>query len=313
MNDEFDGVDGGDKLVALMRTAASVQDAPPSAFDHSDVLAGSHRITRRHRMMAAGATALVLIASLGTAAVLPMLQSNNGNSTSVAEAPRTTPPPPGAPAEGGATPLSAAPTQPVPPGPRAPDRVLPGPGQPAPVPAPAPQPEPQPQPPPNDGGAAPPPTPASGGGATHEPGAGGGGKPNTGGGHRPGGTDPRDEPGEPAEGGTGGTGPPPQGCLSGQAPDLRAIVGDVVPEASGGSQSCRSNGDSALQAEITKDGKTGTLTVVFSPKGGGSPGGTTATTASGGKVGVSVRSTGDGPAPYADELGRIASDLAARL
>jgi hypothetical protein len=309
MNDDFDGVDGGDKLVALMRSAASVHDAPPPAFDHSDVLAGSHRITRRHRMIAAGATGLVLIASIGTAAVLPMLQSNGGNSTSVAEAPHATPTPPaGAPAQGGAVPFSAAPTHPAPSGPRAPDRVLPVPGQQAPAPQSAPQ--------PGDGGAAPAPPPA--GSAPDDPGTGGGGKPTTGGGNGDnghsgngqGGNGPRDEPGLPAEG--GGTGPQP-GCQSGQAPNLSAIVGEVVPEASGGSQSCRSNGDSAVQVEITKDGKKGTMTVVFSPKGGGSPGGTTATTASGGKVGVSVQSSGEGPAPYADELGRIASELASRL
>jgi hypothetical protein len=309
MNDDFDGVDGGDKLVALMRSAASVHDAPPPAFDHSDVLAGSHRITRRHRMIAACATGLVLIASIGTAAVLPMLQSNGGNSTSVAEAPHATPTPPaGAPAEGGAVPFSAAPTHPVPSGPRAPDRVLPVPGQQTPAP--------QPEPPPGDGGAAPAPPPA--GSAPDKPGTGGGGKPTTGdgngdnghSGNGQGGNGPRDEPGLPAEG--GGTGPQP-GCQSGQAPNLSAIVGEVVPEASGGSQSCRSNGDSAVQVEITKDGKKGTMTVVFSPKGGGSPGGTTATTASGGKVGVSVQSSGEGPAPYADELGRIASELASRL
>jgi hypothetical protein len=309
MNDDFDGVDGGDRLVALMRSAASVHDAPPPAFDHSDVLAGSHRITRRHRMIAACATGLVLIASIGTAAVLPMLQSNGGNSTSVAEAPHATPTPPaGAPAEGGAVPFSAAPTHPVPSGPRAPDRVLPVPGQQTPAP--------QPEPPPGDGGAAPAPPPA--GSAPDKPGTGGGGKPTTGdgngdnghSGNGQGGNGPRDEPGLPAEG--GGTGPQP-GCQSGQAPNLSAIVGEVVPEASGGSQSCRSNGDSAVQVEITKDGKKGTMTVVFSPKGGGSPGGTTATTASGGKVGVSVQSSGEGPAPYADELGRIASELASRL
>ncbi len=300
MNDDFDG---GDKLVALMRSAASVHDAPPPAFDHSDVLAGSHRITRRHRMIAAGATGLVLIASIGTAAVLPMLQSNGGNSTSVAEAPHPTPTPPaGAPAQGGAVPFSAAPTHPVPSGPRAPDRVLPVPGQQTPAP--------QPEPPPGDGGAAP--APPRAGSAPDEPGTGGGGKPTTGGGNGNGhgGNGPRDEPGLPAEG--GGTGPQP-GCQSGQAPDLSGAVSAVVPEASGGSQSCRSNGDSAVQVEITKDGKTGTMTVVFSPKGGGSPGGTTATTASGGKVGVSVQSSGEGPAPYADQLGRIASELASKL
>jgi len=312
MNDEFDGMDGGDKLVALMRSAASVHDAPPPAFDHSDVLAGSHRITRRHRMIAAGATGLVLIASLGTAAVLPMLQSNNGNSTSVAGAPYVTPTPPaGAPAPGGATPFSAAPTQPVPSGPRAPDRVLPVPGKEAPAPHQSPQPAPPQQP--GDGGAAPPPPASGGGGAPDDPGPGGGGKPNPGNGNGNGGTGPRDDdPGLPAEGGTGGN-EPPQGCQSGQAPNLSAAVSAVVPEASGGSQSCRSNGDSAIQVQITKDGKKGTMTVVFSPKGGGSPGGTTATTASGGKVGVSVASTGEGPAPYADELGRIASELASQL
>jgi hypothetical protein len=112
----------------------------------------------------------------------------------------------------------------------------------------------------------------------------------------------------PAEG--GGAGPQP-GCQSGQAPDLRGAVSAVVEGASGGSQSCRPNGDSELQVEVTKDGKKGTMTVVFSPKGGGSPDGTT--TASGGKVGVSVQSSGEGPAPYADELGRIASELASRL
>jgi len=303
MNDEFDGVDGGEKLVALMRSAASVQDAPPAAFDHSDVLAGSHRIARRHRMIAAGATGLVLIAGLGTAAVLPMLQSNNGSSTSVAGAPHPTPTPPAAaPAPAEATPFGAGPTQPVPPGPRAPDRVLPVPSQPAPAPHQAPQPAQQ----PGDGGSQPP--PASGGGSAEAPDSGGGGKPTKGNGAQ---SDiaPRNEAGEPAQGGAG----PQPGCQSGQAPNLSAIVGDVVPEASGGSQSCRSNGDSAVQVAITKDGRRGTMTVVFSPKGGGTPGGTTATTASGGKVGVSVQSTGDGPAPYADELGRIASELTARL
>ena len=308
MNDEFDG---GDKLVALMRSAASVHDAPPPAFDHADVLAGSHRITRRHRMIAAGATGLVLIASLGTAALLPMLQSNNSNSgSSVAEAPRTTMTAPAqVPAPGAATPFSAVPTQPAPAGPRAPDRVLPVPGGSAPAPNPQPA---------QPGGAQPPP-PASGGGQTDDPGAGGGGKPKPGGdngnggnGHTGNGTDPRNEPGEPAEGGNGGTGPQ-KGCQSGQAPDLSGAVSAVVEGASGGSQSCRSNGDSELQVEVTKDGRKGSMTVVFSPKGGGSPGGTTATTASGGKVGVSVRATGDGPAPYADELGRIAGELASRL
>jgi hypothetical protein len=307
MNDEFDGVDGGDKLVALMRSAASVQDAPPSAFDHSDVLAGSHRITRRHRMIAAGATGLVLIASLGTAAVLPILQDHGGNSTSVAGAPYATPTPAApAPAQGGDTRLSTVPTEPAPAGPRAPDRVLPVPGQGSPAPQQGPAAEPSSQP--ADGGAAPAP-PAPGGANNDDPGT-GGGKPSKGGGHGHGGTDPRNEPGEPAEG--GGTGPQP-GCQSGQAPDLGGAVSAVVEGASGGAQSCRANGDSELQVEVTKDGKKGTMTVVFSPKGGGSPGGTTATTASGGKVGVSVRATGEGPAPYADELGRIASQLAAKL
>ncbi|MGI5126964.1 hypothetical protein ACQEVB_09150 [Pseudonocardia sp. CA-107938] len=306
MNDELDGIDGSDKLVALMRAAASVQDAPPPAFDHSDVLAGSHRITRRNRMIAAGATGLVLIASLGTAAVLPMLSGADGPSSTVAEAPRT---PTTAPAAAPAAPSSElfAPA----PAPSAGARSA-APAQPAPKEAPAPSPAPQ-APPPGDGGPPPPPAP-TGGGARDDRGS-GGVKPDNGAGHG-GGVKPRDEPAEPqpAEGGGAGGNPPPaQGCQAGQAPNLSAIVSEVVPEASGGSQSCRSNGDSALDVRITKDGKTGILTVVFSPNGGGTPSGTTATTASGGTVGVSVRSTGDGPAPYADELGRIASELASRL
>jgi hypothetical protein len=64
-----------------------------------------------------------------------------------------------------------------------------------------------------------------------------------------------------------------------------------------------------------RDGdRTGILTVVYTPKGGASPGGDqTASTASGGRVGVSLKATGDGPAPFADQVGGLAAKLGPRL
>jgi hypothetical protein len=307
MNDEFDG---SDKLVALMRSAAAVQDAPPAAFDHSDVLATSHRITRRHRMIAAGATGLVLIAGLGTAAVLPMLQNGGGNSTSVAEAPRTPTPPPAAAPE----PTQGEQFAPPPAVSGTAASATPGQAAPGPVSAPAQEPAPAPLEAPQPGGDAEPPAASGGDGATEAPAIGGGEPPTKGGGHD---DEPRNEPRPPPAQG-GGVGPPAADCGSQQDPGLRAIVDGVVPEAAGApaapvTQSCLPNGGKAVHVEITKGGATGILTVVFSPKGGSAPSGATATTASGGTVGVSVRSTGDGPAPYADEVGRLASELASRL
>ncbi len=302
-----DHIDDSDTLMALMRTAASVHDTPPAEFGHADVLATSHRITRRNRMIAAGAAGLVLIAGIGTATALPIL-NRNGESSTVAEAPRApTTAPAGAPAQDSASPFSAGPAQPAPPGPRAPERVLPVPGQEAPAPVVPPEPTP--------GAQDSPPAP------NEPPASGSGGGPRT--------LEPRNEPAQPggpqpSEGSGGGYAPPGLGPSSGdcgkqQDPELRSVVTDVFPQASGASnastiQSCRPAGERAVHLQIEDGEKTGILTVIYTPKGGASPGGDqTATTASGGRVGVSLKATGDGPAPFADEVGGLASRLAPQL
>jgi hypothetical protein len=60
-----------ERLTALFRDAASDTDAPPPRFGHDDVLAASRRITARRRSAAIGAAAVIGLAGLGAAIVLP--------------------------------------------------------------------------------------------------------------------------------------------------------------------------------------------------------------------------------------------------
>jgi hypothetical protein len=66
-----------DRIAELFRAAASEAGAPPSGFDHRDVVAVSRRITARRRSaVVGGAVALLFVAGVGTVAVLPRSDSS---------------------------------------------------------------------------------------------------------------------------------------------------------------------------------------------------------------------------------------------
>ncbi|MDN5857413.1 MAG: hypothetical protein L0H84_02215 [Pseudonocardia sp.] len=224
--------DDSEILVSLMRTAASARDAPPAAFGHAEVVATSRRITHRRRMLVAGAAGLVVIAGLGTTAVLPIVNRDAASST-VAGAPVPSAAPDRAPAAAGEAPT-------------APGRF--------------------------ESAPAAPPEQAS-----------------------------------------------PGDCGTQQDPELRALVFEVFPQVAGAAaapvtQSCRGPGERAVHLQVSDGDATGILTVVSTPRNGSPPrGDASAPTASGGRVTVSVRSTGGGPAPFADDMGSLAAKLGPRL
>lgn len=286
MNDRIDD----ETLVALMRTAATAQDAPPAAFGHAEIVATSQRITRRRRMVVAGAAGLVLLAGIGSAAALPLL-NRNGASSTVAEAPA-------APAQGDATDRPSGEAG------AAPEQASQTPGRPLERAA------------PGTGPAAP---------RSAQP----GGAPDAGGSPPDGGRDAAPKTGAPrapssASGGAStysgpGLGPSPGSCGSQQDPELRAVLDEVFPKVAGASQamvtqSCRAPGERAVHLEVSDGEKSGLLTVVSTPKGGAPPGGdASAPTASGGRVVVSVEATGGGAAPFAGDVDKLAADLGPRL
>lgn len=74
-------MDDDDRTAALFRAAAS-DAAPPAAFDHSDVVRASHRITARRRSaLVAGGLALLVVAGVGTAVALPRDQETGAVSS----------------------------------------------------------------------------------------------------------------------------------------------------------------------------------------------------------------------------------------
>jgi len=310
--------DDGDELVALLRSTASVHDAPPPSFGYADVLEGSRRITRRNRVIAASVVGVVLLGGVGTSVALPLV-NREAFSTTIAEAPltATSVPQPGSAVPGPVAPGSgpgsaqeslpaesapeagpdpgpasgpadaAAPAQPAHPAPQPPaDPPAPAPGSPAPQPAPSPV-----DPAPDTGTA---PKPHSAPSADR-------------------GTPRATPPGRPGPSALG----PRDTCGSQQDPELRALVDEVFAPARGAPAApvtyvCRPQGERAVHVEISDGSKKGVLTVVFSSKAGGTSGDATARTASGGQVSVSVRGDG-GPAPYADRMSRLVKDLAPRL
>lgn len=61
-----------ERLAALFRDAASDADAPAPRFDHDDVVSASRRITARRRSAALAAAAVIGLAGLGAAVLLPI-------------------------------------------------------------------------------------------------------------------------------------------------------------------------------------------------------------------------------------------------
>lgn len=74
-----------DRLAALFRDAASDTAAPPSRFDHDDVVAASRRITARRRSALAGAAVAVFaVVGVGAVVVVPGLRGDDATSTAAA-------------------------------------------------------------------------------------------------------------------------------------------------------------------------------------------------------------------------------------
>jgi hypothetical protein len=80
-------MDDDERLAALFREAASDPAAPPPRFGHDDVVATSRRITARRRSAAVGAAAVIGLAGLGAAVVLP----GDGGTPTSAAAPASAP------------------------------------------------------------------------------------------------------------------------------------------------------------------------------------------------------------------------------
>ncbi|WP_344424313.1 hypothetical protein [Pseudonocardia ailaonensis] len=74
-----------DTLAAAFR--AAVADTPEPGFGHSDVLAGSHRAARRHRMLVTGGIAAAVIVLAGGVTTGVVLGQDRGSVTSAASAP----------------------------------------------------------------------------------------------------------------------------------------------------------------------------------------------------------------------------------
>lgn len=283
-----------DRLAALFRDAASDAGAPPPAFDHTDVLAASHRIGRRRTAMARGALAVLIVAGVGTAVVSTGQLGRNTTTSAAAPAP-------GAAATGGGAAqspsLDAAAKAPgaqrdeTEAGGQAPPLVVPG-APPAAAEAPP------------SVLAAPAPTPEQ--------------RSNT-----------AASPAPMAAQGAQGYGPPlgpgNTDCADRQDPAVRTYLDQALPEVAGApdaptTKECRSGGERGVSVEVSAGGAEGVLEVRYLPPGAArpaTPSGTRAAeaaTASGGTVIVSSRpATAGGSAPFADRLDAVVAYLAPRL
>jgi hypothetical protein len=131
----------------------------------------------------------------------------------------------------------------------------------------------------------------------------------------------------PAPGAAAVGGPPPLGpgateCADRQDPALRAVVEEFLPEAVGAPEAaitmeCRPRGERGVNLEVRDGAAAGLLTVQYLPPGTAPDlveGAVSAPTASGGTVVVSTRGDGpDAPAPFADRLDTLVTQLAPRL
>jgi hypothetical protein len=122
-------------------------------------------------------------------------------------------------------------------------------------------------------------------------------------------------------------GAPPLGpgtteCADRQDPALRAVLEELLPEAIGApeaatTEECRFGGERGVNLEVRDGANAGLLTVQYLPPGTAIKpveGAVVASTASGGTVVVSSRGDGPGtPAPFADRLEALATQLAPRL
>ncbi len=127
--------------------------------------------------------------------------------------------------------------------------------------------------------------------------------------------------------GAAAAGAPPLGpgtteCADRQDPALRALVEEFLPEVVGAPEAaitmeCRPAGERGVNLEVRDGPATGLLTVQYLPPGTAPEhvaGTLIAPTASGGTVVVSSRGDGpDAPAPFAERLDGLASQLAPRL
>ena len=131
----------------------------------------------------------------------------------------------------------------------------------------------------------------------------------------------------PAPGAAAVGGPPPLGpgtteCADRQDPALRAVVEEFLPEAIGAPEAattteCRPRGERGVNLEVRDGMAAGLLTVQYLPPGTAPSlveAAVSAPTASGGTVVVSTRGDGpDAPAPFADRLDTLVTQLAPRL
>jgi hypothetical protein len=133
---------------------------------------------------------------------------------------------------------------------------------------------------------------------------------------------PAPAPGAAAVGGQPPLGPGTTECADRQDPALRAVVEEFLPEVVGApraaiSEECRPRGERGVNLEVRDGATAGLLTVQYLPPGTApSPaaGGVSAPTASGGTVVVITRGAGPGaPAPFADRVHTLATELAPRL
>jgi hypothetical protein len=122
-------------------------------------------------------------------------------------------------------------------------------------------------------------------------------------------------------------GPPPLGpgtteCADRQDPALRALVEEYLPEVIGAPEAaitmeCRPGGERGVNLEVRDGAAAGLLIVQYLPPGTAPDlvqGAVSAPTASGGTVDVSTRGDGpDAPAPFADRLDTLVTQLAPRL
>ncbi|WP_343945750.1 hypothetical protein, partial [Pseudonocardia zijingensis] len=111
-------------------------------------------------------------------------------------------------------------------------------------------------------------------------------------------------------------------CADRQDPALRAVLVEFLPEVAGAPEAgitmeCRPRGERGVNLEVRDGAAAGLLTVQYLPPAvepGPLEGAVSAPTASGGTVVVVTRGDGPGtPAPFADRLDALASQLAPRL
>lgn len=117
-------------------------------------------------------------------------------------------------------------------------------------------------------------------------------------------------------------GPGTTECADRQDPALRAVLEELLPEVIGApeaatTEECRFGGERGVNLEVRDGANAGLLTVQYLPPGTAIKpveGAVVASTASGGTVVVSSRGDGPGtPAPFADRLEALATQLAPRL